>query len=81
MPASGKISTSPATDCGDVGHDRQRVVVDEHQLGGVDRGRLCLGDDGDDRLADEPHTIGGEERPGHRRRQVRVAWRAWGSAR
>ena len=44
------------------GHDRgQRVVVDDHGLGRVDRLRLRLGDDRGDDVADEAHLVGGED--------------------
>ena len=44
----------------------QRVVVDEDGLGRVGALLSALGDDGDDRLADEPHHVAGQQRAGHR---------------
>jgi hypothetical protein len=43
-----------------------RVVVDLDQVGGVLALVRVLGEDGGDRLADEPHDIAREERPHHR---------------
>ena len=46
-----------------VGHDRQRLVLDHHQLGGVVGALAGLAQhDGDD-VADEPHLLRREERP------------------
>ena len=48
-----------------VGHDRQRLVIDHHQLGGVVRALARLAEhDGDD-VADEPHLLRREEGPEH----------------
>ncbi len=43
-------------------HDGQRVVVDDHLLGGVVGLRLRLGDDGGDDVTDEAHAFAGEDR-------------------
>ena len=45
----------------------QRVVVDLDQVGGVLALVGVLGEDGGDRLADEPHHVDGQEGPHHRR--------------
>ena len=71
-PCSGNSSgASGASASAAVEHRRQRVVVDDDRLGGVDRLRTGLGDDGGDDVADEAHLAGGEHRPvqrlGHHR--------------
>ena len=48
---------------------RQRVVVDDHGFGGVDRLGLRLRDHHRHDVADEPHAVPGERRPVHRGRQ------------
>ena len=68
VPASANSSTSSAAAASQVDHGRQRVVVDLHQVGGVLALVGLLGEDGGDRLADEPHLVGGQERPDHRPR-------------
>ena len=57
--------------CGTLGidHRRQRVDLDDHPLGGVDRLGTGLGHHRCNRLADEAHPVGGEQRPGHPRRR------------
>ena len=45
-------------------HGRERVVVDDHHLGRVNRLCACLGDDGDDDVADEAHLVLRERRTG-----------------
>ena len=52
-----------------VGDRGQRVVVDDHGLGRVERLRLRLGDDHRDDVADEADLAARERRPVHRRRQ------------
>ncbi len=44
------------------------LVVDDDHLRGVDGLGHGLGHDGDDRFTDEPHDVGGEDRPGEGRR-------------
>ena len=44
--------------------DVERVVVDDHGLGGVGGLLAGLGDDGGDRLADVADAVAGEQRPG-----------------
>ena len=46
-----------------VDHDRQRLVVDDDAVGGVARGRLRVGDDERDGLADHAHLALGQDRP------------------
>ena len=43
---------------------RQRLVVDDHHVGGVLGLRDGVGEHGDDRLADEPNSIGRQRWPG-----------------
>ena len=50
----------------DVDDDRKRLVVDEHELGGVDPRCDRLGHDRDDRLADVADDVTGDERAAHR---------------
>ena len=52
--------------------DRQRVVVDDDQLGRVGRLISVLGDDRDDGLTDVPHRPLGHERTAHRLGKARV---------
>ena len=49
-----------------IGDDRERVDLDGHGLGGVDRLRPGLGEHDRDRLADEAHAVGGQQRPPQR---------------
>ena len=61
-PVSGKRSTSPARAALGVDDDRQRVVVDDHELGGVDAVGAALGEDDGDDVADEADDLAREER-------------------
>ena len=61
--ASGSSAASMSATAG------QRVVVDDHRLGRVERLRLRLGDHHRDDVADEAHLVARERRPVHRRRQ------------
>ena len=65
-------------------HRRERVVVDDHQLGRVDGLGARLGDDHGDGVADEAHLVDGQRRPvargvqreeGARPRQLELARR------
>ena len=69
VPASGNSSTSPVNAGLGVDHDRQRLVVDDDELGGVLALVALLGHDDGDRLADEADDVVGEERAGHRGRE------------
>ena len=50
--------------------DGQRVVVDEHEVGGVLADGPVLGDDRHHRLADVAHDVAGHERPAHALREA-----------
>ena len=56
---------------------KQRIDVGEHSLGGVVGLRLRFRDHGGDHIADEPHTLTGEDRPveGGRQHRRHPAWR------
>ena len=57
----------------------QRIEVDPDEVGCIGTLVFLLGDDGDDRLADEPHHVDGQQWPGHvlherrQRREVDLA--------
>ena len=48
-----------------VDDDGKNLVVDDNEFGGVDALGMALGDDDHDDLADEPHPLARNERPGH----------------
>ena len=48
-----------------IDHDRQRVVVDHHELGRVGPGRAVVADDDGDDLADEADDVARDHRPAH----------------
>jgi hypothetical protein len=54
-----------ASSFGDGGDDRQGLVVDLHQLGGVDRARAAFAQYHRDDVAHEPHRVRGQKRPEH----------------
>ena len=53
----------------------QRLVVDDHEVGGIGASRPVLGDDGNHRLADIAHGADGDERPAHHVGERRVGVR------
>ena len=58
-----------------VDHGRQRLVVDLHQAGRVGGPVGVGGDHRGDRFPHEADAVGGEERPAHRRVELRVGQR------
>ena len=63
VPRAGCTSVSSLKRVVELDHGGQRFDVDVHHRGGVDRGVPVDRDDGDDRLADEPHRALGDQRP------------------
>ena len=67
VPCSGKRRISSGERPARVGGRRQRVVVDEDELGGVGACRAVLGDDHRDDLSGVADDLAGDERAAHAR--------------